>query len=786
MKKLFFMPALVLSFFQGMAQYSVSGIITGEQEPLAGAIVKMPSSLTGTATNANGEYKITRLSDGVYALEFSFVGYQTHRQEITISGQDIALNIQLKPKTYLVDEFLVTATRADNFTPVAKTNVSKEEISALNLGQDIPYLLNFQPSVVSSSDAGAGVGYTSMRIRGSDQTRINVTINGIPYNDSESQGVFWVNMPDFASSLNSVQIQRGVGASTNGAGAFGATMNLQTDLIEEKAYGEVNNSFGSFNTRKHTVKFGSGLINNHWAFEGRLSRLASDGYIDRAFSNMSSYYVSGGYYGEKVTVKMLAFGGEQQVYQAWDGIDKATLDTNRRFNFIGAIYDENGNISGFYDNETDNYRQDHYQLHVVKKLSDRLAVNLAGHYTYGRGYFEQFRQNDRFNRYDLEPIQVDSTTVINRSDLIRRRWLNNHFCGGTYSLNYKKNKLNLIVGGGFHQYDGDHFGEVIWARYASQSNIRHRYYDNFGQKSDFNNYARANYLLSEKLDFYTDMQYRMVSYSVDGTDNSLTQINVNETMKFFNPKMGMGYNLSKNDRFFASFSMAGREPNRRDFVDNPNNTELKPETLYDIEVGYTRNSKSYQLNVNYYYMYYINQLVLTGEINDVGGFLRTNSGESFRTGIEIDLAWKINKYLSWRPNATFSLNRNIDFKEVVNDTLINYGNTAIVYSPNIIMGSQFVISPVENVQLVLMSKYVGEQYLSNLGSEESLLKAYFVQDVRLAWQIKTKMATKIELNLMVNNILNRMYVSNGYMWGPYAYYYPQAGINFLGGLNLRF
>jgi iron complex outermembrane recepter protein len=786
MKKLFFMPALVLSFFQGMAQHSVSGIITGEQEPLAGAIVKMPSALTGTATNANGEYKIARLADGVYTLEFSFVGYQTHRQEVTISGQDVQLNVQLKPKTYLVDEFLVTATRADNFTPVAKTNVSKEEIAALNLGQDIPYLLNFQPSVVSTSDAGAGVGYTGMRIRGSDQSRINVTINGIPYNDSESQGVFWVNMPDFASSLNSVQIQRGVGASTNGAGAFGATMNLQTDLIEEKAYGEVNNSFGSFNTRKHTVKFGSGLINNHWAFEGRLSRLASDGYIDRAFSDMSSYYVSGGYYGEKLTVKALAFGGVQQVYQAWDGIDKATLDTNRRFNFIGAIYDENGNISGFYDNETDNYRQDHYQLHVVKKLSNHLTVNLAGHYTYGRGYFEQFRQNDRFNRYDLEPIQVDSTTVIERSDLVRRRWLDNHFYGGTYSLNYKKDKLNIILGGGFHQYNGDHFGEVIWARYASQSNIRHRYYYNLGQKSDFNNYARANYLLSEKLDFYADLQYRMVGYSVDGTDNSLTQLNVDETMGFFNPKAGMGYNLSKNDRLFASFSMAGREPNRRDFVDNPNNTELKPETLYDVEVGYTRNSKSYQLNVNYYYMYYINQLVLTGEINDVGGFLRTNSGESFRTGIEIDLAWKINKYLSWRPNATFSVNRNIDFKEVVDDSLINYGNTPIVYSPNIIMGSQFVISPVENVQLVLMTKYVGEQYLSNLGSEESLLEAYFVQDVRLAWQVKTKTSTKIELNLMVNNILNRMYVSNGYMWGPYAFYYPQAGINFLCGVNLRF
>jgi len=777
------------NFFALSAQSSIKGTVkSNKNNSLPGALVKIKDSQFGVFTLSDGSFNLKTNAPFPITLEASFLGFEP--QEIVVNNANETVNFLLVQKSFTTDEFVVTATRANNFTPVANSTVDKEEIKALNLGMDLPFILNYQPSVVVTSDAGAGIGYTSMRIRGSDLSRTNVTINGIPYNDAESQGVFFVNMPDFASSLNSVQIQRGVGASTNGAGAFGATMNLETDIISENPYAEVNNSFGSFNTRRHTLKFGTGLLENKFAFEGRLSRLESDGYVDRAFSDMSSYYLSGGYFGDKITVKAIAFGGTQQVYQAWDGVTKETLDTNRTFNFTGAIYDENGNITSFYNNETDNYRQDHYQLHISSKLSSKTQLNVSGHYTYGRGYFEQFRQNDRFSRYNLNPIEINGTT-INRSDLIRRRWLDNHFYGATFGLNHTREKLNLVVGGGIHQYDGDHFGEVIWSRFASQSNLGDRYYFNLGQKTDFNLYAKANYYVNSKLDLYLDVQQRFVSYSVAGNDNSLTQVNVDENLNFFNPKAGLGYQITKNDRIFASVSVANREPNRRDFVDNPNNPDLKPETLYDFELGYKKTASNYVLNVNYFYMYYINQLVLSGEINDVGAFVRTNSGQSFRTGLEVDAIIKLNKKVFWRPNLTLSINENIDFKdsefdEFDNENVVNYGRTNLAYSPNIIAGSQLIYKPLDNMELVLLTKYIGEQYMGNTGISESKLEAYFVNDVRVAWQIKSKFAKSIEFNILVNNIFNVKYESNGYMWGTTPYFFPQAGTNFLAGLNLRF
>jgi iron complex outermembrane receptor protein len=780
--------AIAVAFFSFIvfsvsASVNITGKVTDENNrPLPGALVRVKDAPIGVFTTSAGTYSIKVNQELPFTLEVSFLGYETTEKEVTNQTE---LNFTLRPKAIITDEFVVTATRANRFTPVANKTVAKEEIEALNLGMDIPFILNFQPSVVVSSDAGAGVGYTSMRIRGSDLSRTNVTINGIPYNDAESQGVFFVNMPDFASSLNSVQIQRGVGASTNGAGAFGATVNLETDIISQEAYAEVNNSFGSFNTRRHNIKFGTGLLENKFAFEGRLSRLESDGFVDRAFSDMSSYYLAGGYFGEKITVKAIAFGGTQQVGQAWDGVTREVLDTNRTFNFTGAIFDENGNVSGFYQNETDNYRQDHYQLHITGKISENTHVNVSGHYTYGRGYFEQFRQNDRFNRYGLEPIQIGGET-IDRTDLIRRRWLDNHFYGATFGLNHTTEKLNLIVGGGYHIYDGDHFGEVIWARFASQSFPTDNYYFNVGKKTDFNVYARANYYLTDKIDLYLDLQQRFVDYSVDGNDNSLRQVNVDESLSFFNPKAGLGYQITKNDRIFASFSVAGREPNRRDFVDNPDNTDLQPETLYDFELGYTKQSSKFLLNVNYFYMYYLNQLVHSGSINDVGAFVRTNSGKSFRTGLEFDATVKLHKNWYLRPNATFSINENIEFTDTRNNDIIEYGRTPISFSPGTIIGNQLIYSPVKNLQMVLLSKFVGEQYLDNTGLETSLLESYFVQDFRIAYQLKTKWAKHVEFNVLVNNVFNTEYISNGYMWGTTQYLFPQAGTNFLAGLNLRF
>ncbi|MGY6562558.1 MAG: TonB-dependent receptor [Luteibaculaceae bacterium] len=777
---LFFLCIHTVSF----AQTQISGVVTDSQnKPLPGALVRIQNSLIGTFTVSNGAYNLRTNEKLPLVLEVSFLGFESQLLTIEQGGENI--NFSLVEKPFTTDEFVVTATRANRFTPVAKTTVDKEEINALNLGQDIPFILNFTPSIVVTSDAGAGVGYTGMRIRGSDLTRTNVTINGIPYNDAESQGVFFVNMPDFASSLNSIQIQRGVGASTNGAGAFGATINLETDIISEEAYAEVNNSFGSFNTRRHNIKFGTGKLDNKFAFEGRLSRLESDGFVDRAFSDMSSYYLAGGYFGDKITVKAIAFGGTQQVGQAWDGVPRSVLDTNRTFNFTGAIRDSDGNITGFYENETDNYRQDHYQLHVTTRLASNTTLNVSGHYTYGRGFFEQWRNNDRFDRHGLQPITIGGET-INRTDLIRRRWLDNDFYGATFGLNHTTEKLNLIIGGGYHIYEGDHFGEVIWARFASQSTPTDNYYFNLGEKSDFNLYARANYFVNSKLDLYLDLQQRMVDYRVLGNDNSLRNIDVDESLSFFNPRAGIGYQLSKNDRFFTSFSVAGREPNRRDFVDNPDNFDLKPETLYNLEMGYNRSAANYLLNVNFFYMYYLNQLVHSGSINDVGAFVRTNSGESFRTGIEIDATVKFNNKIFWRPNFTYSVNQHIQFTDTRGGEVVEFGNTDISFSPSIVGGSQLIFLPIEKLQVVFLSKYVGEQFLDNTGSDAALLEAFFVQDFRIAYEVKTKFAKRVEFNILVNNIFNRKFASNGYMFGETQFLFPQAGTNFLAGLNVRF
>ena len=668
-----------------------------------------------------------------------------------------------------LDAVMVKAVRANDKTPMSFSNLSKKELRERNLGQDIPMLLNFLPSVVTTSDAGNGFGYTGIRVRGSDASRVNVTVNGIPYNDSESQGTFWVNMPDFVSSVENVQLQRGVGTSTNGAGAFGASLNLLTDAVNQESSGEVSNSFGSFNSRKHTVKFGTGLMNNHFEISGRLSNIKSDGFIDRAASDLKSYFLQGTYLKNNTLIKALVFGGTEKTYQSWNGIDGETLNNDRMFNSAGAFTDEQGNAR-FYDNETDNYQQDHSQLLWNEKISDNWSTNFALHYTKGKGFYENYKEDADFFDYGLQPVGTITTT-----DLVRQKWLENDFYGTTFSANYKNEKLDVIFGGGWNKYEGDHFGKVIWARNASQSELEDRYYDDYANKTDGNIFAKANYQITEQLSLFGDLQYRSVNYKANGVQPTV----VDDTFNFFNPKTGLTYTINSGNSVYLSYARANREPNRSDYEGG----NVKPEKLNDFELGWRYVAEKVQFNSNVYYMAYKDQLILTGGLDDVGAPIRSNSEKSYRLGLEVDATIALTDQLIIRPNFTLSANKNTDLAVEGQ----NYGTTDIAYSPSIIAGNILVYTPIENLHISWLQKFVGEQYMNNIELPAAKLADYFVNDLNVAYTFKPKTIFKeIVLTGLVNNFLDKRYVSNGYMYDVYPYYYPQAGINFLAGLTLKF
>ncbi|MBA4276520.1 TonB-dependent receptor [Flavobacterium sp.] len=708
---------------------------------------------------------------------FSLVSFSQEKQQDTT-------------KVNQLDEVLVSAVRVTSKTPVSFSNLDKKEIKPRNLGQDIPVLMNYLPSVVTTSDAGNGVGYTGIRVRGSDATRVNVTINGIPYNDSESHGTYWVNMPDFASSVESLQLQRGVGTSTNGAGAFGASLNMLTDSYSDKASGEISSSYGSFNTFKNTLKFTTGLMNNHFEIAGRLSALQSDGYIDRAKSDLKSYFLQGTYVGKTTLIKALAFGGTEKTYQAWYGVDAATMESDRTFNPAGMFTDEFGNLR-FYDNQTDNYQQDHYQLHWNEKIATNWSTNLAFHYTKGKGYYEEYKEDQDFADYGLAPIVADP--VVNATDIVRQKWLDNDFYGTTFSANYKADNLDVILGGGWNKYEGDHFGKVIWARFASQSELGDHYYDDFSTKTDGSIYAKANYKVSDTWSLFGDLQLRSVTYKANSAETGL----VDDTFNFFNPKAGATYKLNNSNSLYFSYARANREPNRTDYESG----SPKPEKLNDFELGWRYLSDKIKLNANGYFMKYQDQLVLTGELNDVGEPIRTNSGDSYRVGIELDATFQLSEKWVLQPNVTLSQNKNKEFYFTRDGVLQNLGDTNIAYSPNIVAGNRLAFMPVNHFQISLYSKFVGEQYMANIDSDGSKLESYFVNDLNVSYEFKPKTIFKsILVSALVNNIFDLKYVSNGYFYtydddysNPPAIttiegagYYPQSGINFLVGLSLKF
>ncbi|MFV1885335.1 MAG: TonB-dependent receptor [Balneola sp.] len=793
--------AVIFSLFIFSQSYSqtIKGYVSDSQtgERLPGANVVQLGTTNGTTTSRQGFFELTLADSGFFSIELSYIGYES--KQIRLTGLNDTLLVELDVYVidewdhfYTLDQLVVQATRVDDSTPFTYTNISKEELEERNLGQDVPYLLNLAPSVVTTSDAGAGIGYTGIRIRGVDPARINVTINGIPINDAESHGVFWVDLPDIASSLENIQIQRGVGTSTNGAAAFGGSINLQTSTSRTNAFAEINTGIGSFNTRKANILLGSGLMENGWMFEGRLSKILSDGYIDRASADLNSFYLSGSKRGERSILRAYVFSGKEITYQAWYGVEESVLESgNRTFNEAGTE-----KAGAPYENQVDNYRQDYYQLHYSYEIDYNWTANASLHYTRGEGYFEEYKAGELLSDYGI----VSDTS---NSDLVRRRWLDNHYYGGVFSTKYNSHNWDLTVGGGIHQYDGGHFGEVIWARFAGDSETEERYYDNDGDKLDMNLYAKFNYELTDAINVYADAQIRSINYDFVGIGNdgfgNLIPINQNDKLTFFNPKTGLVFRNFEGDRAFLSFGIASKEPTREEYVNSTPQGRPNHETLYNVEAGYTKDIGSALIGLSAYGMFYDGQLVLTGQVNDVGAYIRDNVESSYRMGLELEGAIRFTDQIQWAANATLSRNKIDRISEFIDDydnggqIERTFTDTDIAFSPNLIANSILSFSE-SGFTGELITKYVSKQYLDNTQNDDRSIDSYLVNDVRLSYKLSgISFAEAITANLLINNVLNHEYETNGYTFGFIAggeqrfnYYYPQAGRNFLFQLKWEF
>ena len=703
--------------------------------------------------------------------------------------------LQDTTKIQALEQVYLNGVRVAADSPITHSNLTKQDLAKRNLGQDIPVLLNYLPGVVTTSDAGAGVGYTGIRVRGSDATRVNVTINGIPYNDSESQGTFWVNLPDFASSIESLQLQRGVGSSTNGSGSFGASLNIDTDRSSKEAFAQIANSYGSFDTRKHSVKFSTGLLNDRVEISGRVSNITSDGYIDRASSDLKSYFLQGSYKTDNTFIKALVFGGREVTYQSWFGIDEQTLSTNPTFNPAGMYSDEDGTVR-FHQNQVDDYDQDHYQLIWNERYNNNWSTSATLNYTKGSGFFEEYKEDASLDFHGLLPITIDGETSA-ESDLVRRRWLENNFYALSANANYKDENWDTTTGVFYSYYQGLHFGEVIWATNFTGPNLGDRYYSGTGDKHEFTTFSKASYKINNSWSVFGDLQMRIVNYKTAGLTSDKVNMIVDEQYEFFNPKFGASYSLNQGNQLYVSYGRASREPRRSDFEQGV----FTPEILDDYELGWRFTGKNNTLSANLYYMDYKDQLVLTGQLDDSGGFIRETSGNSYRAGLEVEGDFKVLQQLHVRPNIALSSNKNKDYTTSRDGALVNLGTTNISFSPSFIAGNSIDYSPKQNLQIALLSKYVGEQYLGNIDSQTSKLDAYFLNDFSVNYTItKLSFAKSLVLQGLVNNIFDVKYISNGYFYTydddfstpgtvttiEGAGFYPQAGINFLVGATLTF
>ncbi|MEO3405122.1 TonB-dependent receptor [Mucilaginibacter sp. CAU 1740] len=816
MKNLFVAVMALLLPVMASAQLSISGKVTNQAgEALPGATITILNPQQNTVTDAAGKYIFSNLKNGNYTLRVSYIGYQS-LTKTTALGADQTLNFTLSPGALTTDEVTITATRAGKNSPTAFTNLSKKDLEKNNFGQDLPYLLNQTPSVVISSDGGTGIGYTGIRIRGSDASRINVTVNGIPLNDAESQGAFFVDLPDFASSINNLQIQRGVGTSTNGAGAFGGSINVQTATRRDTAYTQLDNSAGSYGSLKNTVSAGTGLLGGRFSLDGRLSRIRSDGYIARASSRLKSFFVSGAYYGDNSTLRVNIFSGHERTYQAWNGvadyvIGDDTRPDNRTYNELGDM----GN-NAYYKDQVDDYLQNHYQLLYDKKFSDKLSFSGALHYTHGEGYYEEYVKSDSVSNYGLSPVIYGKDT-LSTSNIVRRQWLNNNFYGVTYALKYQPtNKLNFNLGGAYNEYRGGHYGNIIYSENSIGVGPNYEYYNNDAKKKDFNIFARAEWHLDKFL-LYADMQYRHINYTFYGIDQYLQDAQQKAQLNFFNPKAGVTYQFNDHSNVYASFAVGNHEPNRDDYVQSPPQNRPKAENLKDFEAGYRFNSSVFSGELNAFYMLYKNQLVLTGALNDVGSAVRTNVKDSYRAGLEFSGKVKITSQLNWGLTATWSTNKIKDYHQFfkngdekrVEEVL---AKTDIAYSPSLTGSSTISYSPIKGGEIAFLSKYVSKQYLDNTMNRNPagfnvtpesaanpyaanrMLNSFFVNDVRLRYSFSVRSVKNITVGLQVNNIFSEKYESNGATYPDieggsivnYNYYFPQAPRNFMASLSLGF
>ena len=713
-----------------------------------------------------------------------------------MNAQEQQAKDSLTTTTISLEEVSVAGLRASKDQPLSFSEITKGELKARNLGQDLPILLNFLPSVVTTSDAGGGIGYTGIRVRGSDATRVNVTINGIPYNDAESQGTFWVNLPDFASSVENIQLQRGVGTSTNGSSAFGASLNILTNTAAKEAYAQISNAVGSFGSLRHTLKFSTGLLNDKIEIAGRLASIQSNGYIDRASSDLNAYFLQGVYQEGNTLIKALVFGGHEITYQSWFGVDPMTLTNDRTYNSAGEIYDENGSLTGFYDNQVDNYKQDHYQLHWNQRYKGNWSSSVGLNYTYGRGFYEEYNNATDLGDLRLNDVNVGNTTIASSANIVQK-WLDNDFYVLTANIRHKGDQTDVVFGTLLSSYQGDHFGNLIWARYASNAQPKHEFYRNKGEKNEFSAFGKITHQLGDSFTAYADLQYRRVNYTARGSLDELGNIGIEDEFNFINPKMGLTFHADENTQLYASYAKAQREPNRSDYE----NGNPRPEVLNDFELGYRSSGKKTKWSANLYYMGYKDQLVLTGELDNVGAPIRQNVGNSYRLGIEAEVSIALSSQLLWQPNLSLSRNKNRSFSFQRDGQVQNLGDTNISYSPSIIGGSNLVYAPSTQFQIGLLSKYVGEQYLGNIDADLSKLAAYFINDLNIRYAIGSLGWVKaIDFSLLINNVFNSLVETNGYFftyddsWSvpnqtttiEGVGYYPQAGINFLLGASFTF
>jgi len=787
---------LMLALVQGLsvlAQNRLSGtLLDAEGRPLPFASVTLDDGhFTGQA-DAQGVYVLSGMLPGTHRLRAAAVGHLPLDTAVVLAAGANTVDLRLRASEHLLRDVEVSALRAGDRAPFARSLMTKEDIARVNTGVDLPYVLEQQPNVVSTSDGGTGIGYTYMRIRGTDATRTNITLNGVPFNDAESQGAFLVNMPDIATSAEDIEVQRGVGTSTNGPAAFGATVNIRTTAVRRAAWGQAAISGGSFNTRRISTSAGTGLLNDRFSLDVRLSSIASDGYIDRATADLQSYFVQAAWVGAKRALRLVHFRGREVTYQAWAGVPREVIDTNRTFNPYT------------YRNEVDNYDQSHYQLLFDQQLGRDATLNITLFRVDGSGYFEQFREGDDLATYGIVPAVIDGDTVTT-TDIVRRRWLDNTLLGANASVDVRLGAHRLVMGGSSSVYSGDHFGEVIWARYAGALGIGDRYYTNDARKTDANAFAKLTYALNDRLDVFGDAQVRTVAHTFLGYDNELDRLDRTVRFTFFNPKAGLLWRVHEGGRLYTSVAVAHREPNREDLVESTPAGQPGAERLTDLEAGYERRGARLAGGINAYYMHYQDQLVLTGELNDVGAALRTNVPRSYRAGVELSAAWRCTRRLLWRPNLALSRNRVLGFREYVDDwdtggqQVFDLGERDLAFSPEVVGGSEFTFTCLDNAtvrtDVTLVTKYVGAQYLDNTASVDRRLDPFLVNDVRVNATLHRVKGTRgIDLNITVRNVFSELYESNGWAYSfisggrreALVGLFPQAPLNVLGGVTVRF